>query len=302
MKKIILLVFGVVLNSNLLAQNTQIKVPKLSPFQKTEIKIGVVDVSLEYSRPSMRGRKIFGALEPLGKIWRTGANKNTKIVFSDYVVIGDVELAPGTYTIFTKPNSDTWDVYFHTELDEYGVPETVKPENILAKVTVPVFQLNREVETLSITFDNITSNSAMLGIAWERTYISVLIQIPTDKILKNFFKEGKVSLASEYSTSAYIYFDLEKNSEKALEAINNSITIRENGMPFEEWLKTTDPENTGLLSNYSKKSEILADLNKKKDALEYANRSLIIANKISNAWWINHITKNINDWSNVQND
>lgn len=302
MKKIILFVLGVVLTSNLIAQSTLIKVPKLSPFQKTEIKIGVVDVSLEYSRPSMRGRKIFGDLEPFGEIWRTGANKNTRIAFSDYVVIGGVELAPGTYTIFTKPNSDTWDIYFHTELDEYGVPDTVKLENIVVKVTVPTFTLNRDVETLSITFDNMTLNSAMLGIAWERTLVSVLIQIPTVKILKKFLKKDKVSLAKKYSTSAYIYFDIEKDSENALEAINNSITIRENGISFEEQLKTVGPEDKGLLTAYFKKSEILVDLNKKKKALEYANRSLIIANKINNEWWIKHITKSIDDWNNLQND
>ncbi len=302
MKKIILLLLGVVLTSNLIAQSIQIKAPKLSPLQKMEIKIGVVDVSLEYSRPSMRGRKIFGDLEPFGEIWRTGANKNTKIVFSDYVVIGDVELDPGTYTIFTKPNSDTWDVYFYTELDEYGVTDNFKLENIVAQVRVPAIELNRDVETLSITFDNLTTNSAMLGISWERTYVSVLIEIPTDKILKNFLKENEGSLAKKYSLAAFIYFELEKESEKALEAINNSIAIRENSMSFEDWLKTNDSEAKELLSNYSRKSEILVDLNKRKEALEYANRSLIIANKANNEWWINHITKNIDDWSTIQND
>ncbi|WP_299438365.1 DUF2911 domain-containing protein [uncultured Aquimarina sp.] len=298
MKKLILLVLGIVLTSCLTAQSTTIKAPKLSPFQKTQTKIGIVDVSLEYSRPSMRGRKIFGDLEPFDKIWRTGANKNTKITFSDYVVIENVQLTPGTYTIFTKPNPDTWDIYFHTELDEYGVPDIVKPENIVAKVTVPTFKLNKDVETLSITFDNMTGNSAMLGIAWERTYVSVLIQIPTDKILKKILKEDKISLAKKYATSAYIYFDLEKDNKKALEAINNSISIRENGITFEELLKTADLRDKGLLANYSMKSEILIDLNKKEEALKYANRSLIIANKISNEWWIKHNTKNIKDWSN----
>lgn len=302
MKKILLLVLGVLFTSCLIAQGARIKVPKLSPFQKTEIKIGFVNVSLEYSRPSMRGRKIFGGLEPFGEIWRTGANKNTKIVFSDYVVIGDVELAPGTYTIFTKPNTDTWDVYFHTELDEYGVPDIVKAENIVAKVTVPIFKLNRDVETLSITFDNMTVNSAMLAIAWERTYVSVLIEIPTDKIIKNSLKEDKVALADKYSTSAYIYFDLEKDSEKALDAINNSITIRENEMSFKELMGNINPQSKDLLEDYYWKSKILMSLNKKNEALEYANKSLAIANKTNHKGWIGHNTKNIENWSSIQNE
>jgi len=161
-KKTILLIVTLLLTTTLAAQISKLTNPKLSPFQKTEIKIGVVDVLLEYSRPSMRGREIFGTLEPYDKVWRTGANKNTKIVFSDYVEIGGVEIAPGAYTIFTKPTNDTWDVYFHTEIDAYGVPDTFNPENSVVQLKVPAVTLNTEVETLAITFDNLTANSATL--------------------------------------------------------------------------------------------------------------------------------------------
>lgn len=297
MKKVILLALGIVFISSLIAQNTQIKVPKLSPFQKTETKIGIVDVTLEYSRPSMRGRAIFGELEPFGKVWRTGANKNTKITFNNYVIIGDAELPPGTYTIFTRPNPDTWDIYFHTLLDGYGVPDTMKFENIVAQVTVPTIELNRDIETLSITFDDLTANSAQLGIAWEQTYVSVLIEIPTEKIITNFFDDNQVALAKEYSVSAYIYFDLENDSNSALKAINKSINLREKEMSFEQRLKIEDPEDEGLVSAYSKKAEILIDLNNRKEALQYAEQALTLAKNINDEWWTAYITKNINEWS-----
>lgn len=296
MKHTLLLILNLLLTTTLISQISKLTNPKLSPFQKTEIKIGIVDISLEYSRPSMRGRKIFGALEPYNKVWRTGANKNTKIVFSDYVVIGNIELTPGTYTIFTKPSINTWDVYFHTELDIYGVPETFNPKNSVVQLSVPVVKLNKEVETLAITFDNLTVNSAILNIAWEKTQISVPIKIPTSKILENYLSQERISLANKYSLSAYIYFDNEKNSKQALTTIEQAIAILEGSRTFEEWLENANLEDRRLAYNYYLKAKILNDLDKNKQAIQAAKKSLIIAKKIKSEYYINNNTKNIEKW------
>ncbi|MBQ4804679.1 DUF2911 domain-containing protein [Aquimarina sp. MMG015] len=295
MKNALLLV-SILFTATLTAQISKLTNPKLSPFQKTEIKIGIVDVSLEYSRPSMRGRKIFGALEPYDKVWRTGANKNTKIVFSDYVIIGDVEVAPGTYTIFTKPSVDTWDVYFHAEIDEYGVPDTFNPKNSIVQLNVPVIKLDKEIETLGITFDNLTANAAILNISWEKIKIAVPIKIPTDKILKNYLSKKNTSLSREYSLAAYIYFDKEKDSKKALATIKKSIEIEEKGMSFELWLKNANLEDQRLAYNYYLKSQILYDLDEKEEAIKSARQSLIIAEKIKSEYYINTNTENIKAW------
>jgi len=296
MRKLIFLLLSVMLTSNLLAQQSTLANPKLSPFQKTEIKIGLVDVTLEYSRPSMRGRKIFGGLEPYGKMWRTGANKNTRISFSHPVVIGDVTLPAGAYTIFTKPNTASWEVYFHTELDEYGVPDVVEAENILATISVPVTTLNRNVETLSIAFDDLTRNSAMLAISWERTYVSVLIQAPSDELIKAHFKEQELALASSYSISASIYFEIENDNVEALKFVDKAIELREKGISFNEILKADDFNHNRLINSYSLKAEILQEMNQNLEALEYANRALTMAKKIKSEYWINVLTKNIAEW------
>jgi len=109
MKKqlLLLILLGSFLAIN--AQERLVPYPHLSPLQKIETKVGIVDFTLVYSRPSIRGRKIFGDLVPYNKIWRTGVNKNTRIVFHDNVIIGDSELKAGTYTIFTKPGVDNWE-------------------------------------------------------------------------------------------------------------------------------------------------------------------------------------------------
>ena len=91
----------------------QIETPQPSPIAKVEQKVGLTDISIEYSRPNMRGRTIFGDLVPYNTMWRTGANANTKITFSDGVTIGGKELKAGSYAVFTKPNTDNWDVYFY---------------------------------------------------------------------------------------------------------------------------------------------------------------------------------------------
>lgn len=281
MKKALFIFICFVFSNNLIGQERLISSPKLSPFQKTEIKIGIVDVELEYSRPSMRGRTIFGGLVPYGKIWRTGANKNTKIVFKDKVRIGNTDLDAGTYTIFTKPNEDKWEVYFHTLLDEYGSPDTLDEKNIVAQITVPVTKLNRNIETLSIDFENLTSSSAILAISWERIFIPIKIEIPTGELMEKRLAANTKTLASNYSMAAWNYFKIEKENEKALNAINQAIALTEGEKTFEEWLVDIDLEDWSLPWKYQIKSEMHAALGDKKAAIEAAEKSLKIAETLT---------------------
>ena len=280
-----------------LAQTRAIETPKLSPLQKVETKIGVVGVELTYSRPSMRGRTIFGALVPFGKMWRTGANKNTKIVFKDNVLIENKMVEAGTYSLFTKPNIDKWEVYIHTELDKYGVPDTLDNENIIAQFSIPVTPLNRNIETLSIGFENFTLNSAILVISWEKTLIPIKIEIPTDELMDDKLNNATLTLASDYATAAWNYFKIIKDNEKALKAIDYSIRLREGEETFSEWLATIDLDDWSLPWAYQVKSEIHAALNDKKAAIEAAKKALEIAEKLNDGAASIRINKaNIEKW------
>lgn len=299
MKKIIVSLSCIFLILSLQTQAQKITIPKLSPFQKTTIKIGIVDVELSYSRPSMREREIFGELVPFGKIWRTGANKNTKIVFNDKVQIGNSILEAGTYTIFTKPDEEKWEIYFHTELDEYGAPEILDDKNIKAKIIIPVVKLNRDIETLSIAFESLKSESAILAISWERTYIPIKIEIPTADLMEKKLTINRLALASTYSNAAWNYFDILKDNEKALKAINKSIELKEGEQTFEEWLTEIDLDDWSLPWAYRTKSEIHAALGDKKSAIAAAKKSLIIAKKLnSGEAYIKRNTINIEKWEN----
>ncbi len=101
----------------------QIQTPQPSPYQKIEQTVGLSTVTVEYSRPSMKGRKIFGGLVPYDKLWRTGANRNTIVSFSDDVKIGSTTLKAGNYAIFTKPNPQSWEIYFYSDTNNWGTPQ-----------------------------------------------------------------------------------------------------------------------------------------------------------------------------------
>ncbi len=298
MKGLVLLIVFVIVSMALSAQNRQIFAPKLSPFQKTEIKIGIVDVTLEYSRPSMRGRKIFGELLPYDKVWRTGANINTRITFSNNIIIGGIEIEAGTYTIFTKPNIGEWEIFVHTELNKYGAPDTLEHGNIIANFVVPATKLDRSIETLSISFENLTNNSAILAIAWENTYVPISIKIPTDSILEEVLSTERDNLIEDYRAAAKIYFEVEKDSKKALEAINYSISLLLNGKSMEEWLEIADLSDRHLPNKFKLKSEILADLGRKDEAIEFARKSLRIANLVGDEFYQKRNTENLKKWSN----
>src|SRR5690606_24015234 len=158
----------------------QILTPQPSPAASLSQQVGLTDVTVDYSRPSMRGRTIYGDLVPYGKLWRTGDNANTKITFSENVMVGNQELKAGSYAILTVPNASSWDVIFYSEADG-GTPAILDESKVAAKVNAPVYQMPMPIETFTISIDDLSDNSATLGILWEKTYVGVKFDVPTDK-------------------------------------------------------------------------------------------------------------------------
>src|SRR5690606_17512658 len=108
----------------------QVTAPAASPFSKIEQQVGLTDVTVEYSRPSMKGRTIFGDLVPYGRVWRTGANTRTKITFSNDVMVNGKELKKGSYGLLTIPNANQWDIVFYTEADGGGAPRQLDDSKV----------------------------------------------------------------------------------------------------------------------------------------------------------------------------
>ena len=105
---------------------SQVQVPQASPRAQIEQTVGLTQVVLDYSRPSMRGRTIMGALVPYGALWRTGANKNTTVSFSDTVRVANQPLAAGNYALYTRPGRTHWTVYFYSDTEHWGIPQPWK--------------------------------------------------------------------------------------------------------------------------------------------------------------------------------
>src|SRR5690554_2063611 len=145
---------------------SQVKTPAASPAAKVQQTVGLTEITVEYSRPSAKGRNIFGNLVPFGKIWRAGANANTIITFSDNVVIGGKTLPKGEYALYLTPKPDSWEVYFYSDTHNWGLPEKWNEEKIAAKATAKPFALNNYVETFTIginTLDNDRSEERRVG-------------------------------------------------------------------------------------------------------------------------------------------
>ncbi|MEL7423819.1 MAG: DUF2911 domain-containing protein [Bacteroidota bacterium] len=296
MKKSSVLIILALLTIHLTAQERQVFDPKLSPLQRTELKIGIVDVSLEYSRPSMRGRTIFGDLVPYDKIWRTGANLNTMLTFNQPLLFGGVLVQAGTYTLFTKPGQEEWEVYIHQEWPEFGAPATLDPKNIVAQFQVPAQEMSRTVETLSIGFDQLSRKAAVLSIAWEQTYVPIPIEVPTGLILDEILARERETLMEDYRAAANIYFAVDKNSEAALAAIDQSILLLLNGKSFEEWLAAADLTDRHLPNKFRLKSEILADLGRREEAIQFARTSLRIAELVDDDYYKQLNEENLLKW------
>lgn len=213
--------------------NAQVKTPAPSPSSKLEQKVGLTDVSVEYSRPSAKGRTIFGDLVPFGKLWRTGANGNTKITFSDDVVINGETLKKGSYALFTKPNTTSWDVIFYSETNNWGTPKQWNDAKVALQTVAKPEKMPMKVETFTISIDDLTNNSGVLGLLWENTYVGVKFETPTDKMVQeNITKVMAGPSAADYYNSAVYYLTENKDINKAKKWIDKAITMTNKSPKF----------------------------------------------------------------------
>lgn len=269
MKKMLVSLFVVALSTSI---NAQLKTPAPSPAAKLEQTVGLTDVTIEYSRPSMKGRTIFGDLVPYGKLWRTGANQNTKITFSDDVTIDGKTLKKGTYAIYTKPQKDTWEVIFYSDTNNWGTPQKWDDTKVAVSTSAKVEQMPMKIETFTLSVDNLTNDSAVLGILWENAYVGVKFNTPTGKAVEASIAQvmGGPS-ANDYFSSAVYYLQEEKDMNKAKEWINKAVEMTKDQPRF--WY-------------LRQQSLILAKTGDKAKAIAAAKASLAGAEKAGNADYI----------------
>ncbi|WP_038528776.1 DUF2911 domain-containing protein [Formosa agariphila] len=280
MKKYLML--GLMALAMTFSVQAQLKTPQPSPLSKIEQVVGLTDVSIEYSRPNMRGREVFGNLVPYGKTWRTGANANTKVTFSDDVVIDGKTLKSGTYAIYTVPNKSSWDVMFYTDSNNSGLPKTWDDSKVALKAKAQVYPMPVDIETFTITLDDLTSDSAVIGMLWGKVYAGVKFVVPTDKtVMKNIDATMKGNpTANDYYASAVYYYESGKDIKQAQTWIDKSIEMTE----------------TPAFWQLRKQALIHAKTGDKAGAIETAKKSLAGAEAAGNADYIKMNTDSLKEW------
>ncbi len=213
--------------------NAQVKTPQPSPSSKLEQKVGLTDVTIEYSRPSVKGRTIFGDLVPYDKMWRTGANKNTMVTFSDDVSIGGKTLKKGTYALFTKPGKTSWEVYFYSDTNNWGTPKEWDDSKVALKTSVKAEQIPAKIESFTILVDDLKNDSAVLGLMWDATYAGIPFKVPTETTVEeSITKVMNGPSAGDYYSAAVYYLDQGKDIAKAKEWIDKAVSLSKDKPKF----------------------------------------------------------------------
>lgn len=267
MKKTLLLVGMAVM---FMVAEAQIQVPTASPAGSVSSTIGLTEVKVDYFRPRLKDRKIFGekdVMYPHGSIWRTGANSGTKISFSDDVKVQNIDVPKGEYLIFTWPNAGEWTVALYKDLSIGGNTQAYDASQEAAKFKVKTKKLSEKVETFTISIDDIAvdNKSGKVTLAWENTAVPFTVSVDFDeKVMKSIEANTKVNPGNYFQAAMY-YLENGKDLNKALEWVN--IALESNPNAF--WM-------------LHQKARIQKGLGDKKGAKETATASLNSAKKANN--------------------
>ena len=214
--------------------------PMPSPKSKLEQRVGLTDITIEYSRPSAKDRIVFPELVPSNKLWRTGANMNTTIEVSTEISVQGQTLPKGKYSIFTIPNEDMWQVIFNRKTDHSGT-SGYDEKNDVVRVEAQVEKIEQPIETFTIDVNDIRTNSASLVFTWQNTRVSIPFDLEVQSIAKdnieralNTSEEG--DLWKVYRNAANYYLNNNIEAEKSLDYVNKSIELKSDSW-YSYWLK-----------------------------------------------------------------
>ncbi|AGC77754.1 Protein of unknown function (DUF2911) [Nonlabens dokdonensis] len=244
----------------------QIEAPQPSPKAKSMQTVGLTEVTLEYSRPAMRDREIFGNLVPFGKLWRTGANQNSMITFSDDVKFAGTNVEAGTYAVYTKPGKKEWTVMLYNDTSNWGNPAKWDDSKVVATATVETNKLKNPVESWTMAINELTMDGAHLQMMWDETMVAVPFTVPTaSKTQASIDKVMAGPSANDYYSAATFYLDANKDLEKAHMWISKAVEAR----PDAFWM-------------HRRKSLIEAKMGNTTAAIATAKQSLELAQKAGN--------------------
>lgn len=253
------------------------ELPRPSPTGTVTQKVGVTDVTLEYSRPGAKNRKVFGELVPFDKLWRFGANSCTKITTTTSLYFGESELKAGTYSVFAIPGKDSWEIIFNTDTDQGGTEDYTKDKDALRVKATP--KENSFTETYTLSIDNITDESASIAVLWEKTRVDIPFKVKTDELAKKNIDASIGGIDKIYNNAANYYYGSLKDYKKALEYVDKSVATKE------------------TYGNLFLKARVIYELGKKEEAVKLANKALGIAKAADAKGYVNFIEGTLTKWA-----
>lgn len=227
-----------------------LKMPAPSPTATIKQDFSTSGIEITYSRPSLRGRKIFGEVVPFGKVWRTGANSATKIVLGEDLLFKGNPVKAGTYSLYTVPGATEWKVIINKSIGNWGTNGFDEKDDV-ATFTVPVQKTAETVQSFTIAVDNITINSCDIVLAWENTKVVIPVKADNDHRITEYLETAINKPRLPYQQAANYYLETGSNLDKAAVYADKAIEAND-GAFYLYWLKAR------ILARQGKKAEAIA--------------------------------------------
>lgn len=254
----------------------QFEAPQPSPKATLSQRVGLTDVTISYSRPSVKGRVIWGDLVPYDKPWRTGANQATTITLSDDVTVEGQKLAAGTWSIVTIPGKDEWTVVFNKDTKLWFETEYDAAKDVLRVKAKPQAAPMRE--TLQIDFPTVSPTSAVLAIEWEKLRVPLTVGVEVDSRIRKGVAAAETGAWQAPMIAARYWFDQKTNREEAWKLLEKSIATNRNYV------------------NVSRKARVLADEGKLAEAVKSGEEALALAKADPAKPNITAFEKTVGEW------
>jgi hypothetical protein len=242
----------------------QVKMPQPSPTQTIKQDFGMGFIELTYSRPGMKGRKIFGDLVPFNKLWRTGANAATIIKFSEPVEIKGKKVDTGSYALYSIPGEESWEIILNRGVKNWGIDGYNDSADVI-RVKVEPVKMNAKMETFTMQFAELKPESCELHILWDKTAVAIPITTNIKDKIKSQIESAMLTSKKPYWQAAQYYNEYEKNSIKALENVTKALE--------------TTPEAYWI---WLYKAKIQKEMGDKEGAISSSKKSLELAKKAKN--------------------
>ena len=245
-----------------------IRTPAASPTQTVKQEFGIGSVELSYSRPGIKGRKIYIDLAPAGQVWRTGANQATTLTFSEEVVIGGKKIPAGKYGLLSIPNRTEWTLILTKQVDVTN-PAAYKQEEDVVRVKVKPATLPTAVETFTMQFANVKPASADLQLMWDKVMVVLPIKAEIDQKVMSQINEMKDKENFPYFQAGLYYLENGKDVKQAYAWIEKAAELQ----PDAFWI-------------HHQKANALVKLGRKAEAKQAALKSIELAKKQNNADYV----------------